>query len=189
MGMKHPCDTRKIGRCQCYSVVEIAQLLNRTPATVRLWIREGLKPIDQRQPYLVHGADLKEWLDRRRLTKRCPCGPGKIFCGKCRSATAPLTVRFDMIDDHSNQLIIKGHCSVCGSATNRIGLADRLDRYRDEFFGLTSGHVHISQSTKSLVNPTIQSVTNRRSSPDHRNNLPTHAELGLNSTASGEASS
>ena len=53
-----------------YEPSEIAKLFHIHRNTVRHWLKEGLKPIDDRRPVLVHGSDLKAFLARRQEARR-----------------------------------------------------------------------------------------------------------------------
>lgn len=72
-----------------YTVEEIATLLAVHKNTARQWLDQGLAAIDQRRPILVHGAALIAFLKHRRDSAKSPCGPGQIYCLRCRAPKAP----------------------------------------------------------------------------------------------------
>ena len=68
---------------------EAARVLGSHKNTVRNWLGDGLEPIDGRRPVLIRGAELKAYLNARRRRNQSPCGPGQIYCVRCRSPKHP----------------------------------------------------------------------------------------------------
>jgi RNase P subunit RPR2 len=52
-------------------------------------LKEGLEPIDDRRPLLIHGSRLKEFLSNRRQNRKQTCRPGEFFCFRCRAPRKP----------------------------------------------------------------------------------------------------
>lgn len=73
----------------CYSIAETATLYGVHRNTVRNWLDEGLLPIDDRRPILIHGSELKRFHRQRRDNQRTVCGPGEIYCLRCRKPRRP----------------------------------------------------------------------------------------------------
>ena len=72
-----------------YTVAEAAAVTGAHKNTVRHWLKNGLSAIDDRQPTLIKGATLKAYLDGRKAKRRQPCGPGRLYCLKCRAPKIP----------------------------------------------------------------------------------------------------
>ena len=72
-----------------YTVDEVARTLGSHKNTVRSWIKQGLPTIDSRRPTLIHGLDVARFLETRRKAGKQSCGPGQIYCVKCRSPKSP----------------------------------------------------------------------------------------------------
>jgi hypothetical protein len=71
-------------------VEEAARVLGSHKNTVRNWLGDGLAPIDGRRPVLIRGAELKTYLNARHRQNRSPCGPGQLYCVRCRSPKHPM---------------------------------------------------------------------------------------------------
>lgn len=104
---------------RCYTVEEIAKLYGVHRNTVRAWIGRGLPTIDKRRPLLVLGSHLADFLTVRRAVKKRPCGPGQIYCLRCREPRAPAgeAVRYHPLTPTQGNLV--GLCGCCGAGLNR----------------------------------------------------------------------
>ena len=72
-----------------YSVEEIARLYGIHRNTVRQWLKSGLPTTDQKKPLLILGLDLAEFLQMRQARNRRTCGPGQMYCLRCREPKRP----------------------------------------------------------------------------------------------------
>jgi len=83
--------------------------------TVRAWLRDGLKPIDQRRPVLIQGGQLATYVDARRKRRRQPCRAGEFYCFRCRTpkAAAGNTADYLPVTPSSGNLMAR--CSDCGT--------------------------------------------------------------------------
>lgn len=96
-----------------YTVPDIVARLGVHPNTVRAWIRDGLETIDRRRPTVVSGVDLRDFLQARRVKAKRPCGPGEIYCLRCRAPKNPAdgVVDYKPLSATAGQLI--GICPTC----------------------------------------------------------------------------
>jgi len=78
-GAKNP-DRRRIRSKRTYSVPEVAALLEVHVHTVRRWLKNGLGSIDGQSPTLIHGAELRRYLDARVKSMKQKCGPDEMYC-------------------------------------------------------------------------------------------------------------
>lgn len=102
-----------------YCVDEIARLFGIHRNTVRAWFKAGLRTVDARRPALVLGRDLADFLRRRRASRRRECGPGEIYCLRCREPREPAgrCVAYEPVTaTHGN---LAGRCSCCGAKVLR----------------------------------------------------------------------
>ena len=60
-----------------------------TPGTVRHWLKNGLQPVAGCYPTIVRGVDLIDFLNRRNTSRKRPCGPGRLFCLRCKEPKRP----------------------------------------------------------------------------------------------------
>lgn len=80
---------RTIKSLRNYTIADVARILQVSRRTVQEWIKKGLPIIDRQRPLLIHGSDLKEFLFARKQRRKSNCGPGEIFCVKCRAPKRP----------------------------------------------------------------------------------------------------
>jgi hypothetical protein len=80
-----------------YSVDEIARLLEVSKGTVRRWLKTGLEPIEGKGMTIVRGSVLREFLRQRRANAKCPCGPGFLYCLRCRTRKEPENGTADLV--------------------------------------------------------------------------------------------
>jgi hypothetical protein len=71
-----------------YSIEDAAFSLGVHKNSVRGWIRNGLPVMDRTRPLLMHGDELRAYLEAKRKAAQCPCTPGTLYCLKCRSLNA-----------------------------------------------------------------------------------------------------
>ena len=102
-----------------YTVEEIADLYSIHKNTVREWIKNGLEVCDSKRPTLVKGSVLKEFLSRRRLSKKRPCLPDEMYCLKCRSPKKPAGEMADYYPKTPELGNLVGICPDCETLMNR----------------------------------------------------------------------
>jgi hypothetical protein len=128
-----------------YTIREIAELFEVHPQAARRWTRNGLRTIDERKPFLVHGGDLIAFLNERQSGRKHRCQPNQFFCCRCRS---PRRSRDDRVTIHirnTKQLNISGRCEECGARLNRAGSVGRLNDYRKTFVVQTTADRRIRE--------------------------------------------
>ena len=103
----------------CYDVAEIAKLFGMHRNTVRHWLGEGLKTIDDRRPLLIHGAALKAFLEEQQRARKHVCGLGEFFCFKCRVPRAPYGGMADVAERTAKIAKLIAICSVCETEMHR----------------------------------------------------------------------
>lgn len=59
-------NTRLIRLTMSYTVQDIVKLYKIHKNTVSHWIKSGLKINDHHKPYLIHGSELKRFLDEKQ---------------------------------------------------------------------------------------------------------------------------
>jgi hypothetical protein len=69
----------------------VTQALNLHRNTVRNWVRPGgLPAMSGSRPHLILGAVLVEFIKARRTAVKRKCGPGEIYCLRCRAPRKPV---------------------------------------------------------------------------------------------------
>lgn len=104
---------------QAYSVEEAARALGKHKHTIRNWIEAGLPTVDGTRPLLVHGDELRAFLEARRKVVKRPCPPGTIYCFKCRQPREPASgmVEFTPRNPVTGNLVAL--CETCGTVMHR----------------------------------------------------------------------
>lgn len=152
MGARLPNPQRaKIHRS--YTVEEAARLCNVHRNTVRQWIKQGLPICDDRRPVLVLGHHLRAFLQARRTRNKCTCGPGRIYCVRCRSPKVPAGGMADYIPSTSTAGMLAAICPDCGSMIYRRINVTKLASIRGELdITVPQAHSHIGESIHPFVN-------------------------------------
>jgi hypothetical protein len=109
MGTRHR-DARRIKIHRNYTVEEIARILSVHKHTVRRWERAGLRAIDDGRPKLFRGDVTRDFLVRLRDKDRRPCGPGQMYCFRCRSPKAPYGGLADLLPLTAKLATLRGIC-------------------------------------------------------------------------------
>ena len=102
-----------------YEPSEIAKLFHIHRNTVRHWLKEGLNPIDDRRPVLVHGSDLKAFLARRQEGRRQKCAPGQFYCFRCRAPRTPWENLVDVAPHTETVAKLTAICCACETRMHR----------------------------------------------------------------------
>ena len=115
----------RLVKIRSYSVDEVAQTLGIHKNTIRNWIKNGLPTIDSRRPTLIHGGDLRAFLEARRQRVRRPCPPGHFYCVRCRAPKPPAGGLADYLPLSDTSGNLRGICPDCGALIHRaVALAD-----------------------------------------------------------------
>lgn len=110
---------RRVKRAHPYTVKELARLLDRTAATIRAWITDGLRPADRGRPILIMGSEVHRYLNEKRGAARKKCGPGEMFCVACRDVRRPAYDDADYIPITAMSGNLRGLCPACGNLMHR----------------------------------------------------------------------
>lgn len=131
-GCKNP-DRRRIRIRRTYSVPEVAALLEVHVHTVRRWLKNGLGAIDGQSPTLIHGAELRGFLDARARGRKQKCGPDEMYCFSCRAPRLPILGSVNIADLNEKTVRLVGVCCTCGRKICRAGSTSRLPEYTASF--------------------------------------------------------
>lgn len=109
-----------------YTAEETARLFGVHKNTVRAWIKDGLPVLDSRKPLLIAGDDLANYLRERRARNKRPCGPGQLYCVRCRRPQEPAgaMVDYEIVTPEVGNVV--GLCPDCGTLMNRRTALARL---------------------------------------------------------------
>ena len=130
---KYSYNLRLIRQTMPYSIQEVADLYHLHPNAVRRWLRDGLKVVEQKRPYLIHGGDLIDFLQMRQEGRKRPSEPGQMYCCSCRASRYPTPGSTTVAHLNAKQVIVQGRCELCGTRMQQFGAAKRLDQLALEF--------------------------------------------------------
>ena len=102
-----------------YSVPELSACLKVHANTVREWQRGGLKPIDNARPILFQGAAVRAFLAKRNADRKRPCGPGMLYCFRCRVPCVPALSLVDYLPLTPATGNLRALCETCGGLMHR----------------------------------------------------------------------
>lgn len=124
MGTRHP-NHRRVKLRQTYTFEELAQLFHLHENTVRSWRKLGLEPIDKVRPILFRGDVVVAFLQHRKASAKQPCGPGQLYCLRCRKPQEPAGGMLDYAPATPTAGSLAGLCPVCDRMMFR-----RVSRHR-----------------------------------------------------------
>lgn len=124
---------RMIKRDFSYTIEEVAALFCLHQNSVRLWLKDGLQPIDAGRPTLIHGSNLIEFVRDRQAARKHPCGPNDFYCCRCRQARRAWENLVDLENRPGGKVLLKAICDVCFGGLNKIGSQSKLEEYRRLF--------------------------------------------------------
>jgi hypothetical protein len=110
---------RRVKRLRSYNVREAANITGATPGTVRHWIKSGLHPVQGCYPTIVRGADLIDFLKGRSTDRKQPCGPGRLYCLRCKEPRRPAFDEVEFWPDGSALGSLRGLCPTCTGIMHR----------------------------------------------------------------------
>lgn len=110
---------RRVKRLRTYNVREAAKVTRATPATIRHWLRDGLRPVEDCYPTIIRGRDLIEFLKERNASRKQPCGPGRLFCLRCKEPRRPAFDEVEFWPDGPRLGSLRGLCPICAGIMHR----------------------------------------------------------------------
>jgi excisionase family DNA binding protein len=147
-------DWRRIKGKDSYTFDEAARALGVHRNTIRHWVQKcGLSAMTEKRPYLILGADLVAFLKGRRQSKKRRCGPGELYCLKCRVPRAPIPGLIEYRPATTTRGEIIGICSRCETVVHRFVSTRRAAAIAAEFNVQIAAHDgSLSDSTHPRLN-------------------------------------
>jgi hypothetical protein len=97
-----------------------------TPGTVRQWHKNGLHAVVGVYPLIFRGVDIIAFLKRRDEERKQPCGPGRMFCLRCKAPKKPAFGEVEFWVDGAKLGTLRGLCPDCAAMMNRRTSLARL---------------------------------------------------------------
>lgn len=125
-------NSRIIKTNQTYTIQEIAELLKVHYQTVLRWLKNGLIRIDNHLPCVVHGQDLKDFINEENSKRKHKCAPDELFCCKCQRPRRSLN-NLVCIKIFKNKVNLVGNCEKCGTQINKTISPEKVSEYKKIF--------------------------------------------------------
>lgn len=104
-----------------YTVWEAAEACGVHRQTVIRWIKtKGLRADTSRKPWLIEGADLKEFLGQQRAKTRCKLELRHCYCLGCKAPREPDGKIADYVQQTPTTGMLTGLCPSCGKIMNKV---------------------------------------------------------------------
>jgi hypothetical protein len=110
---------RHLRRRRAYNVREAAKATGATPGTVRNWHKNGLEAVAGIYPTVFRGVDIIAFFARRKRARQQPCGPGRLFCFRCKIPKRPAFGEVEYWPDGLKGGKLRGLCPDCTTTMNR----------------------------------------------------------------------
>ena len=125
-----------------YDMTQLASCCGVHKNTVLNWREAGLEPIDSSKPILFHGSVVREFLKQRNANRKQPCGPGKLYCFRCREPRRPALGFAEYLAVTAKSGNLRAFCGICGTVMHRkvcrAELAINDARHRGPIRGTTA---------------------------------------------------
>lgn len=121
---------RRVKIHRSYTVEEAAACTGVHRNTVRAWIGSGLSVVDRRRPTLIHGLDLRHFLEARRRKGKAPLAAGEIYCVRCRAPKSPAGAMADYLPLAPAAGNLRGICPDCDLLIHRRVSLAKLEAVR-----------------------------------------------------------
>ena len=109
-------DPRRIKIHRSYTVEQLAQLLGRHKNSVRLWLKQGLEPLeDGKRPLLIQGAVARRFLEAKRQSRKRRCQTSELYCFRCQEPRTPTGLRAVCVTNAGQAPQLIATCSECGA--------------------------------------------------------------------------
>jgi hypothetical protein len=97
-----------------YDICEAAKALDKSPATIRNWIKDGLPAMTSCKPYLISGADIRDYLRSKYQASKSPLAPNELYCLSCRAGRSPVDMSVVAYANTPQTTRLQGVCACCG---------------------------------------------------------------------------
>ncbi len=148
-------DKRRVADNITYSVPEIALLYDKAETTIGDWLTKGLPTIDNLEPTLVFGWQLKRWHQSWWASRKTNCGSTGFYCSPCRGLRSIKSGSLEIIPTNSRAFRVLAVCTDCNAKMFRMVKAENIaelyaqDRKPDEENGFINSGTQPNNALKS----------------------------------------
>ena len=153
---KRTYNTNLIKLTYSYSIFQIAELYGLDKGTVRHWLKEGLKKIDGKRPFLINGADLKQFLKNRQKKRKRKCQPDELYCCRCRLPRK--AKNNDVILEIKSEKVgrLRGLCCECDAEIYKLVSLKNLAEINEIFNVLKTRNKNLTGFSLPIVNTDLK---------------------------------
>jgi hypothetical protein len=145
-----------------YTIEEAARRCRVHRCTVRQWLKVGLVASDGLRPYLIRGSDLRAFLQARRTRNKRSCGPGEIYCVRCRSPKRPAGNMADYVPYTDTWGHLIDMCPDCELIIHRSVNIVRLPQVRGALaVAIPKAHSRIGETANLSLNTHLKTAEAR----------------------------
>lgn len=158
----------KISYFCCYSVEEVAHILKRSKHTILQHIKDGLRTIDKKRPYLIRGDAIEEYMNVRNGKRKHKVLYNQMLCMKCKEISAPYENKVVLHDGIG--ILAKGICPHCKNIMTKLYKKADIERLQNTFEIVkdlsvnepfdTSSIIHLNEFYKNYENNVKKGVKN-----------------------------
>lgn len=124
---------RAIRATRTYSLEEAATAVDVSIGTIRAWVKQGLPIMKDQRPYLILGADLKDFVQDRLKGRKVRLQPSELYCLTCKAGRTPDGMLVDIIPQTATTARLMGLCEVCGGTCNRMISRSKIGQFCEIF--------------------------------------------------------
>lgn len=103
-----------------YSITEAAEESDKSTATIRNWIKQGLPVQKDQRPYLIYGSDLRNFIAKKNKARKFTLQDGELSCFTCKAGRKPQGDAVTYTAQTAKTGRLCGICEVCGGKCARI---------------------------------------------------------------------
>jgi hypothetical protein len=103
-----------------YTYEELAEVYGVHKNTIAQWVIKGLPCLKEMRPFLIMGADVRDYLHARRVSNKQKCKSNELFCMRCKAPTQPAENFVEYLPISSTKGRLLGLCSRCECLINKF---------------------------------------------------------------------
>ncbi len=136
-----------------YTVGEVADLFKVHKNTVRNWLKRGLAVCDDRQPILILGSALREFVRAKKSRNKQKCRPWEFYCMRCRKPQNPAGEMAEYKAQSTTRGRLIALCPVCLSVMNKYASLTSLETIKEKLeIPLPMTQKQLNESNQPLLN-------------------------------------
>ena len=102
-----------------YVVDELAYVACVSIATVRNWLKDGMKKVDENRPTMIMGFQALHYLKSRKANSKRPLKVGEFYCLRCKAPKMPFGAMADYVTTSAKGGRLMALCETCEGRCNR----------------------------------------------------------------------